>query len=88
MSFIFWSSRRQRKTAPSLSRVPSLHDALWSGSSNLCLVRLLLFVSRRTSSPRCTLAAVLHTYQIVALQALFSSYTNSVLYLMDVRYVR
>ncbi|CAM9800623.1 unnamed protein product [Ascophyllum nodosum] len=35
---------------------------------------------------RCTLAAVLHTYQMVALHALFSSYTNSVLYLMRVRW--
>ncbi|CAM9874653.1 unnamed protein product [Ectocarpus sp. 6 AP-2014] len=35
---------------------------------------------------RCTLAAVLHTYQMVALHALFSSYTSSVLYLMKVRW--
>eukprot|EP00752_Nemacystus_decipiens_P017609 g15781.t2 len=35
---------------------------------------------------RCTLATLLHTYQIVALRALFSSYTNSVLYSMDVRW--
>ncbi|CAM9834772.1 unnamed protein product [Scytosiphon promiscuus] len=35
---------------------------------------------------RCTLAAVVHTYQMVALHALFSSYTSSVLYLMNVRW--
>ncbi|CAM9098406.1 unnamed protein product [Laminaria digitata] len=35
---------------------------------------------------RCTMAAVLHTYQMVALHALFSSYTSSVLYLMRVRW--
>ncbi|CAM9395969.1 unnamed protein product, partial [Hapterophycus canaliculatus] len=35
---------------------------------------------------RCTLAAIVHTYQMVALHALFSSYTSSVLYLMKVRW--
>eukprot|EP00903_Cladosiphon_okamuranus_P019215 g17669.t1 len=35
---------------------------------------------------RCTLAVILHTYQIVALQALFNSFSSSVLYLMGVRW--
>lgn len=35
---------------------------------------------------RCTSATVLQTYQMVALHALLSSYHNTVLYVMRVRY--